>query len=414
MDLDQRPLHPEVIHRYSHQPVTDSNGHLRWDWQGLVREMYRGLNLLLDTVTPVSIGIDTWGIDYGLLDAKGNLVAQPFSYRDKRTRGYRNTVELIGETELYRTSGLQLMPINTIFQLAAHDREELAQAEHLLMLPELLVYELTGEITTEKTSAGTTGLLDVHSGKWSTQLCEAINLNPALLSSIKNAGTQVGRWRNIPVHLVGGHDTASAVVAGGQKNHAFVSTGTWLLIGSEYDAPDTSGLRRRQNFSNEQGALSGIRLLKNIAGWWLLEECRKQWGNMSVETLLDEARTIDEDVPRFDPCGEQFIMPENMDKSIRLAAGIELQAPRAMVVRSIIESMAEGTANVVKELGGVEGISVFGGGVRADLYLNRLKHYSGLPVIEGPVEATALGNAMTQGITLGLWDNLDSARKALR
>src|SRR5918995_3206781 len=196
-----------------HGPVADPAGVLRWDWPRLVAEMEKGLAAALEAGPAASIGVDTWGVDYGLLDGRRELVAPPVSYGDGRTGRYEAVVTRLGGAEaLYRTTGVQLQPFNTVFQVAAHDADELARARHLLMLPELLVHHLTGEIVGERTSAGTTGLVDIRTGEWSTALAEAVGLDPVVLPPILAAGSRVGSWQGVPVHLVGGHDTASAGV----------------------------------------------------------------------------------------------------------------------------------------------------------------------------------------------------------
>ena len=213
IDLEARPVALRVVHRYPHGPIRSSDGSLRWDWARLVAEMHRGLELALQEGPVASIGVDTWGVDYALLDERGELVAPPFCYRDERTRDWPEVVARIGARRLYELAGLQLMPLNTIFQLAAHDTSEKVRARSLLMLPELIVYELCGVALAEATSAGTTGLVEIHTGHWSEELLDAVEADPTWFQQIRPAGTLAGSWRGIPVHLVGGHDTASAVVA---------------------------------------------------------------------------------------------------------------------------------------------------------------------------------------------------------
>jgi len=205
----------EVIHRYAHSPLRDAEGALRWDWRRLVAEVEKGLELGLRLGGIASIGVDTWGVDYGLVDERGELLSLPYSYRDTRTDGWREVVESIGAERLYKVSGIQLMAINTIFQLAVHERAELAAAHRLLMLPELMVCALTGTQSGERTSAGTTALVDVRSGDWSSELIGAIDVDPAIFPEIAQPPQAAGRWRGVPVHLVAGHDTASAVAAWG-------------------------------------------------------------------------------------------------------------------------------------------------------------------------------------------------------
>jgi rhamnulokinase len=412
----------EVVHRYHHQPVPDPHGHLRWDWARLVDEMLCGLSLALERGPVASIGVDTWGVDYGVLDAHGELVAPPFSYRDQRTDGFREVVDRFGEEALYATTGIQLLPIDTLFQLAAHaanDPAELARARHILLLPELLVHHLTGEVWGERTSAGTTALVDLATGVWSGELLAGIGVDAALLPPIATAGTRAGDWRGIPVHLVGGHDTASAVVAMGAApppGAAFVSAGTWLLVGREQPVPDTSERARLANFTNEAGALGGTRFLKNLAGSWLVEGCRAVWGSPPVDELFALAAAVDHDGPAMehlvDVADARFLHPDDMLREVTDAAGLPYEAPPAVVVRCIVESLAGGTAEVLRQLGGVDAVHVFGGG-GSPLYRARLAARAGVPVVAGPVEATALGNALVQGIALGLYPDLAAARRTL-
>ena len=389
----------EVVHRHAHQPTPDG----RWAWDRLVDEMIRGLRLAVAAGPVASIGIDTWGVDYGLLDARGGLVAPPFSYRHPRTDGYRTIVDRLGEVDLYRTTGVQLQPFNTLFQLAVHDRAELARARHVVLLPELLAHHLTGEVHAERTSAGTTALVDVATGDWSTALLEAVAVDPALLPPIRPAGTRVGTWQGVPVHLVGGHDTASAVAAlrlG--PGAAFVSAGTWMLVGREQPSPELGDWARLANFTNEAGALGGVRFLKNLAGSWLIESCRPAWGDPPVDELLAAAAAVDNDGVIVDVTDPRFLHPDDMLAEVTRAAGLPRDAPPPVVVRSIVESTVHGTARVLDRLGGVREVHVFGGGGRSALYRRRLAETTGLPVIPGPVEATALGNALVQGMALGL------------
>ena len=346
----------EVVHRHPHGPVTDGRGHLRWDWNRLVAEMEKGLAFALELGPVASIGIDTWGVDYGLLDGGGELVAPPFSYRDARTDGYRAVVDRIGESTLFSTVGLQLQPFNTIFQVAVHDREELDRARHLVLLPELLVHHLTGAILAERTSTGTTGLLDLATEEWSDALIDAVGFDRALLPAIQPAGTRAGTWHGVPVHLVGGHDTASAVLAMGptsDEHTAFVSAGTWLLVGREQTAPDLSEGARRANFTNELGALGGVRFLKNLAGSWLLEGCRAAWGDPPLADLLRAAADAPADGALLDVEDPRFLHPDDMLTEVTSALGLPLDTPPATVVRRVTESQAAGTAAVLDQLGAI-------------------------------------------------------------
>ena len=418
VELGDGAPHVDVVHRVAHAPRPDDRGVLRWDWDRLLAELDVGLDAALAIGSVASIGIDTWGVDYGLLDQHGELLEPPISYRNTRTSDYRSVVERIGERRLYELTGVQLLPINTIFQLAVHDPEPLARAAHVVMLPELVVAHLTGEVVSETTSAGTTGLLDLATGDWSPELCAAIGLPRSRLPAILPAGTRVGSWRGVPVHLVGGHDTASAVLGGARTSEAFVSAGTWLLVGREQELPDTGVAAQAAGFTNEQGALGGVRFLRNVAGWWLVEECRRIWPDTDVDQLLAAAAVAPTTDVEVDVTDERFLAPTDMAHELRNAAGLDATASRAIIVRTAVESMAAATARVVHALPRgddheVRGIRVFGGGSRSALYLDALQRRTPLPVSTGPVEATAIGNALVQGITLGAFADAETARATL-
>jgi rhamnulokinase len=439
VDLAASPPRPRVVHRAANVPVRDERGHLRWDWAQLIDDVDRGLALALVEEGPIaSIGVDTWGVDYGLLDERGRLVAPPFSYRDHRTGGWPHVVERVGgERVLYERTGLQLQPFTTLFQLAAHAEQhpdELAATRHLLLLPELVVHHLTGTIVGEHTSAGTSGLVDLETGTWSPSLLDAVGVRPTLLPEIRSATTPVGTWKGVPVHLVGGHDTASAVAAAPVAD-AFVASGTWLLVGREQPTADTSEAARGQNLSNEPGVLGGTRLLRNVAGFWLLERCRPAWGDggRSVAELCAAAAALDPvpDLGWFDATDARWLAPADMLGEVTTALDLPRDADPVVVTRGILDSMAATTAHVVAALprphrsvgddpasGGADrphddAVSVVGGGVQAALLLSQLQARTGAEVLAGPVEAAALGNALVQGIALGRWADLDEARAAL-
>ncbi|MBA3653694.1 MAG: rhamnulokinase [Actinobacteria bacterium] len=402
VDLDREPLEAEIVHRYAHQPITWSDGSLRWDWERLMAEVEVGLERALEGGPLASIGVDTWGVDYGLLGDGGALLSPPYSYRDSRTDAWEAVADRLGRQRLYALTGIQLMAINTVFQLAAHDRRELDDATTLLMLPELVVHHLTGALTGEVTSAGTSALVDVATGTWSAELVDDLDLDPTLFPPIARAGAPVGRWRGVPVHLVGGHDTASAVAAcSSPPGAAFVSAGTWFLVGALRSGPDLSSEAREANFSNEPAISQGVRFLKNVTGLWLLERCRAQWGGPPLATLVSTAEATAPG-PRFDPNDARFERTADMEAEIRSAAALPTSADRAAVVRCIVDSIAYAVAGVVDQLGGLIGspvtaIDVVGGGGQLPLLVELLRRATGVPVRVGPAEATAIGNALVQG-----------------
>ena len=376
VDLDAPEPAAQVLHRWHHQPFRHQDGSLRWDWHGILREVERGLELGLAAGPVASIGVDGWGVDYGLLDGRGALLSPPYCYRDDRTEGWRTTAERIGADHLYAVTGIQLLYLNTIFQLAAHDRSELRRAARLLLLPDLVVRMLTGF---------------------------------------------VGSWRGVGVHTVGSHDTASAFVGVPGvpgSGSVVVSSGTWVLVGAERPTADTSEKARDANFSNEAGALGGVRFLKNVTGFWLLERCRAAWGNPTVEELVAAAAGVRGPVRTVDPADARFLAPADMEAEIRAAAGLGTAASRAEVVRCILESIASATARITDELVAVTGtpvdeLLVGGGAARTRLTPARQARHAGVPVTVGSPEATALGNAVVQGLALGQFERLEDARRWL-
>lgn len=417
IDLDEDSPAVDVLHRWHHSPITDKEGHLRWDWDGIVAEVEQGLALGTRAGPVASIGVDGWGVDYAYVDESGDLVDPPFAYRDNRTDDWEAVAEKVGIGRLYELTGVQLMGINTIFQLAADTPERLARANRMLLLPDLLVHHLTGWVGVERSNMSTTGLMDARGGAWSEELIAELGLPRQVFPEPALAGTSVGEWKGIPVHLVGSHDTASAFLGmpGAGLDAVFVSTGTWVIVGVERTAPDTSPAALAANFSNEAGALGGVRFLKNVVGFWILEQCRSAWGNPPMEGLIAEAADVTDRVPIFDASDHRFVSPSDMLSEVHDAAGLPHDAPRPVIVRSVIESVVAGVVKVIGEIKAATGrepgqINLVGGGSRVPLLAELLADRSGLEVVVGSPEATALGNAVVQGIALGRFRDLKEAR----
>jgi rhamnulokinase len=414
VDLDGERPDVQVVHRWFHGPDARPDGSVRWRWEELVANVRAGLDRALTEGPLESIGIDGWGVDYGLLGEDGRLLSDPHSYRSPRTHGWREVASALGEVELYRRTGIQLMPINTIFQLAAHDRDELARAARLVMLPELVAYELTSTAASERSNAGTTGLLDVATGSWAADLLEAVGVDPTIMPAPEPAGRRLGFYRDAPVHLVAAHDTACAFAASalGRDESAFVSAGTWVLVGIEREVPDTSDAARAANFSNEVGAAGGYRFLKNVPGFWLLEQCAARW-ETPASVLLEHAAAVSS-APVFDVHDERLLAPERMDDEVLSLAGLPPDADKAVVARSIVESIAHAVAGVVDELRRWQPVSrlvVVGGGGALPLLRQRIADRARVAVLAGSREATALGNTLMQGIVLGRFEDLMHGRR---
>ncbi|SDG60665.1 rhamnulokinase [Lentzea fradiae] len=379
----------EEVHRFANGPV-HHDGALRWDVRRLHREVVAGLRLAGDVT---SIGIDSWAVDYGLLDEHGELLADPVCYRDSRTDGVRPA------EGLYEVNGLQFQPFNTMFQLMAEPL--LPRASQLLLVPDLISYWLTGERGAEHTNATTTGLVDVRTGQWSPEL--TADLPAGLLPDLRHPGDPAGTYGGVPVTAVGSHDTASAVVAVPARNDrfAYISCGTWSLVGVELSAPVLTPESRAANFTNEGGVDGTIRYLRNVMGLWLLQECVRVW-QVQLTPLLREAAHATGTV--FDPNDPVFLPPGDMPDRIQRHCGRTMTRPE--VVRSVLDSLALAHRDAVldaQRLSGkeVDVVHVVGGGSRNDLLCQLTADACGLPVVAGPAEATALGNVLVQARAAG-------------
>ncbi|SER14352.1 rhamnulokinase [Lentzea xinjiangensis] len=382
----------EEVHRFPNGPVRRGDA-LHWDVSGLYREVLTGLRLASRSHGIDSIGIDSWAVDYGLLDARGELLGEPVHYRDSRTDG------IVPPEGLYEINGLQFQPFNTMFQLMAEPL--LPQAAHLLLIPDLISYWLTGERGAEYTNATTTGLIDVRSGRWSDGLTR--HLPPGLLPALRHPGDPAGTHRGIPVTAVGSHDTASAVVAvpAETERFAYISCGTWSLVGVELTGPVLTPESKAANFTNEGGVDGTVRYLRNVMGLWLLQECLRVWG-AELEPLLREAATATGAV--FDPNDPVFLPPGDMPSRIERWCGKSMT--RAEVVRSVLDSLALAHRDAIADaqrLSGkeVEVVHIVGGGSRNELLCQLTADACGLPVVAGPAEATALGNVLVQARAAG-------------
>jgi rhamnulokinase len=392
----------EVVHRAAHQPIMLRDGSLRWEWPLLVDEVQRGLERGLATGPVTSIGVDGWGVDYGLIGTDGRLLSSPHSYRSARTERWRETVDRIGEDRLYAINGIQQMPINTIYQLAVHDPAELESADRLLMLPELMVHELTGEAHAEISSAGTTGLIDAGLRDWSGELLDEIGVRRTMFCDLSPVGTPAGRWRGIPVRLTAGHDTACAVAglpSSSGAPSAFVCTGSWLLVGTQLPAANRSAQARSANFSNEPDPMGGVRFLKNVNGFAILERLREAWSVPSVSELVAAADTEQITTPL--DVGDSELVNGDTEAAVRRGAKLPASAGRARVVGAVIDGMARAVSHVVDEIdaligGPVETVRMVGGGVGATRFVELLEDHLGIPVQLGSVEATSIGNVRLQ------------------
>jgi rhamnulokinase len=404
----------EVVHRFPNEPVR-VGGTLHWD----ILSLYRGVVEGLRKAGPVdSIGIDSWAVDYGLIDASGALLGNPVHYRDARTDGIAAATD-----DLYEVNGLQTLPFNTVYQLlAAKTTPQYRLAERLLLVPDLLAYWLTGETGAEYTNASTTGLLDVRTKEWSRPLLRGLGIEPGILPPIRHPGEVIGHYQGTPVIAVGSHDTASAVVGVPAEgdDFAYISCGTWSLVGLELDAPVLSAVSRAANFTNEGGVDGTIRYLRNVMGLWPLQECLREWDDPDLPELLTAAaaepglaHVVDLDDPVFLP-------PGDMAGRLRAAAGLAADASPALITRCVLDSLALAQRRAVRqarELSGreISRVHLVGGGARNELLCQLTADACGLPVLAGPVEATAIGNLLVQARAAGVVaGGLDAMRALIR
>lgn len=423
------------VARFPNGPIERADG-LHWDIEALRGHVMAGLRrAFADDPLITSIGIDSWAVDYALM-AGGRMLAEPFHYRDERTaRGVAAVHAVVPPDELYAASGLQHLPFNTVFQLAAETPEALAAADVMLLIPDLVAFWLTGRAVAEATNASTTGLLDPRTGEWNESLIATLGLPRGLFTQLVRPGEAIGGLtpavaaelrapEGVVVTAVGSHDTASAVVGVPmtRPDAAYISCGTWGLVGLELEHPVITDAAREANFTNEGGVDGRVRFLHNVTGLWLLSETIRAWeaesGPIDLGALLADAAAVAGPVPTFDANDPRLLPPGDMPAriaSILTEQGDAAPASRAELARSILESLALAFASAVHTAGELAGrevgvIHIVGGGALNALLCQLTADRAGLPVLAGPVEATALGNVLVQARAHGLGGSLDRLR----
>ncbi|AZS42166.1 Rhamnulokinase [Microbacterium oxydans] len=416
-------LELELVSRFPNGPVEREDG-LHWDFDALYAHVVDGLaEAVRREPTIESIGIDSWAVDYGLL-ADGVLLAEPFHYRDSRTaQGVAEVHAIVPFSELYARNGLQFLPFNTLYQYRVDER--MTAADTVLLVPDLVAFLLTGASVAERTNASTTGLLSIDDGDWDTDLATRIGIPPRLLPPLVDPGAVIGLLqpelaelvgKALPVIAVGSHDTASAVVAVpmASPSAAYISCGTWGLVGLELAEPVLTDAAREANFTHELGVDGRYRFLHNVTGLWLLSESVRAWeaqdgARIDLTELLAEAAAVSDDVPLFDANDPSLSAPGDMPSRIATlveASGASAPTERAVFTRSIVESIAAAFAETVRAASDLSGrevdvIHLVGGGSLNALLCQAIADRSALPVLAGPVEATALGNVLVQARALG-------------
>lgn len=424
----QNELDMRTVTRFSNTPVQTIDG-LHWNVLELYRSALAGLGTALREEPELSsIGIDSWAVDYALMRGE-RMLGTPFHYRDERTqRGVEAAHAIVPPAELYARNGLQFLPFNSLYQLTT-DRIDgvLELADGALLIPDLFAYWLTGRRVAERSNASTTGLLSVKTGQWDAELLARLKLPASVLPPLVDAGariasllpavaTELGATRPIDVIAVGSHDTASAVLAVPMQaeSAAYISCGTWGLVGLELERPVLSEAARAANFTNEGGVDGTVRFLHNVMGLWLLSESVRTWEKadgaaIDLVELLAAAEAVTTTVAVFDTNHPRFLTPGDLPQRIAeycAEHGLAVPGSRAEFVRSIIESLAEAFASAVRtaaRLAGrsVDTVHIVGGGSQNTLLCQLTADHLGLPVLAGPVEATALGNVLAQARAQG-------------
>jgi rhamnulokinase len=426
---DGASLQMEELHRFPNQPLTVGN-RLQWDIQRLWHEIQLGIAKGQEFV-PAAVGVDTWAIDYGLLDAQGQLLGNPVHYRDRRTEGvYERVQARLGREAIFAATGIQFLQINTLYQLASMVEggdPQLQAAATFLTIPDLLNYWLTGERVCEFTNATTTQCYNTVAGRWANELLEPLAIPTAIFPTIVAPGTRLGSYNGLPVIAPACHDTGSAVAAvpATSEQIAYISSGTWSLVGLETAAPIISPAALAANVTNEGGVYGTNRLLQNVMGLWIVQQCRATWASMGAPLSYVELMAQAEHAPPLmaliNPDDGRFLAPG--DHPLRIAeycaeTGQTAPTGEGATVRCVLESLAlayRATLEQLQALTGrnIQAIHIVGGGSQNALLCQMTADATHIPVIAGPVEATVLGNALVQLISLGEVGSLREARELI-
>ena len=425
--FDGTGLALDIVRRFPHEPVSRGD-RIEWNLPHLWSEISAGLAELAATQSPASVGVDSWGVDYGLYGEDGVLMENPLAYREQaRIDAYERVTQELGHDFLYQHTGSQVLPINTVFGLAAEMTVRpglLDSASHLLMMADVFHHKLAGTKATEYTMASTSGMLDMRTGQWSSTILDAVGIPSQLMPEIVGPGTVLGPVKgelatqglsNTRVIVPAAHDTASAVLAipFTSPNTLFVSSGTWSLVGVVLDEPIISAQTAADNITNEGGYGNTIRFLRNVMGLWMLQESRRQWEregiNVDYVDLVEMAAREPKLRSLVDPSDTFFFPPGDMPSRVReycAAVGQPIPESPAQVARTILDSLAMGYRQTIETISAITDeaiteIRVVGGGSKNDVLQQASADATGLPTVCGAVEATALGNAAAQLISLG-------------
>jgi rhamnulokinase len=433
----------EEIHRFGNGPI-EEEGSLKWDFKKLLSEIKSGISKASKKAgnTVAGIGVDSWGVDFGLLDADGSLIENPYHYRDSRTNGVmEKAFELLSKREIYENTGLQFMQLNSVYQLLAMrlaNSHALAKAKSLIFMADLVSYFLCGEIFAEYSLASTSQFMDMRTGRWSQEVLDRLSLPIDIVPEVVKPGTIVGRLTPeiqkelgcgpIPVIAIGSHDTASAVagVPAGERQWAYLSSGTWSLMGAEIPEAIINNKTFQYEFTNEGGVENTIRLLKNIMGLWLMQECRRHWRKEGTDLSYDELTKLAEKSEPFagflNVDDSTFLAPGDMPKRINeylARTGQKTTQDKGQLNRMIMESLALKYRHVMDAIEDVTGkrievLHIVGGGIKNKQLCQFTANATSKKVIAGPIEATASGNVLMQAKAAGQIETLSRARQIVR
>jgi rhamnulokinase len=425
--FDGRSLQADELHRFANGPV-NVRGTLYWDVIGLWREIQMGIDKGL-AFHPSSLGVDTWGVDFALLDSQGKMLGNPVHYRDSRTDGVmERAFEHVSKPEIFNVTGIQFSQINTLYQLMSlveSHSPQIKAACTFLTIPDFFNYLLTGVKTNEFSIGSTTQMLSASTGEWAIEMLDKMGIPTHIFSEVVPPGTRLGEFRGIPVIAPACHDTGSAVAAvpAQEKHFSYISSGTWSLAGLEVEAAIINEDALKANVTNEGGVYGTYRLLKNITGLWIIQQCRATWKlqgeSFSYDELTGMAQAAEPFQTLIDPDDPAFLTPGNHVERIRTwcqTHGQPVPETKGAIVRSVLESLALKYRQVFDELASLTGtkietIHIMGGGSRNNLLNQFTANATDLPVVAGPVEATVLGNALVQLITLGEIRDLTEGRQ---
>jgi len=429
VQFDGESIKLDEIKRFANNPVT-VQGSLYWNvldlWQNITTGIEAG-----KSHKPASIGVDTWGVDFALLDAQDKLIGMPVHHRDKRTNGMMDNVfAKIPRREVFEQTGIQIMQINTLYQMAAlveAKSPQLGITDTFLTIPDLLNFWLSGAKVSEYTNATTTQMFNTSTGQWANDMLKQLDIPTNILPEVVQPGTKLGTYEGIPVIAPACHDTGSAVAAvpAMSANFGYISSGTWSLAGIETLSPIMTPEAAQANITNEGGVFSTIRLLKNVMGLWIVQQCRATWQSQgecySYAELVELAKQTPSLKSIINPNDSSFLAPGDHPKQIRyLCEKSNQYVPESPgeIIRTVLESLALAYRDVFEKLEAVSGqsldvIHIIGGGSQNGLLNQLTADATEKPIIAGPVEATVIGNALMQLITLGELGGLSEARQVV-